>query len=700
MALALEKLLPQYAGLRLGGGCPPASRGHGQIWIPADTPSCSSRPGGQQQCSRRSTAPSAKQHALLCQSGGRADQVAFFRSSPTSDSLESVSGPDEQDPLLEEVLDGVEAEDADLVLASSEEFAASDDDDGVLGELVEDEEEEDVEKLMSLPLETGTLNDILRAKLGDRFQQFIEVASLLSDMGVETLSVVKAAQYADAVPNVKVVKELVSELSKHGMGKADIARLFSRRPKAVQSSPASVAFKFVFLQALGMSRPSVVKTFVTCPPLLDFDLDNMAKVISFYSNSGVADADLARIVRRWPQLLGYSVDRLAQVVNFLINAGVTKEDIGRLLRKSPEVLALRVDRNLTSKVELLLSLGLTPIALGKALARRPAILSYSTNHLQVWSAPRMRLPNAEPPPLNTPPILGLCLQAAVNFLRDQGLSPSELGRLLQRFAEVLVLDPQKKQQPMVDYLITLGVKREDIGKVLLRRPQVLAFSVEGLHNVVDFLLSLGITPPHLARIVTAAPQVLTLSVEEKLKPMIAFLREVGVTDQKDLEKLVWRNAQILCCSIEKNLKLKIEYLKSVGIPDADVVRMIVMFPSMMGQALETSIGAKHDYLVKVMGRSVSEVIDFPQYFGYSLEARIRPRHETLQELGIRTSLASMLACVDEDFETRYVLKQPPQRAPYRSRRRSAEATLAAVAASVSSKLEADSGFLQEAEVEV
>eukprot|EP00850_Spirogloea_muscicola_P020907 SM000230S07343 [mRNA] locus=s230:183995:187174:+ [translate_table: standard] len=687
MALALEKLLPQCAALRLGGGCPPASRGHGQIWIPADTPSCSSRPGGQ-HCSRRSAAPSAKQHALLCQSGGRADQVAFFRSSPSGGTLESVSGPDEQDPLLEEVLDGVEADVADLALASSKEFAASDEDAGVLAELVEDEEEEeeDVEKLMSLPLKTGTLNDILRAKLGDRFQQFIDVASLLSDMGVETLSVVKAAQYADAVPNVKVVKELVSELSKHGMGKADIARLFSRRPKAVQSSPASVAFKFVFLQALGMSRPSVVKTFVTCPPLLDFDLDNMAKVISFYSNSGVADADLARIVRRRPQLLGYSVDRLAEVVNFLIDAGVTKEDIGRLLRKSPEVLALRVDRNLTSKVELLLSLGLTPIALGKALARRPAILSYSTNHLQSC------------PPLNNPPIPGLCLQAAVNFLRDQGLSPSELGRLLQRFAEVLVLDPQKKQQPMVDYLITLGVKREDIGKVLLRRPQVLAFSVEGLHNVVDFLLSLGITPPHLARIVTAAPQVLTLSVEEKLKPMIAFLREVGVTDQKDLEKLVWRNAQILCCSIEKNLKPKIEYLKSVGIPDADVVRMIVMFPSMMGQALETSIGAKHDYLVKVMGRSVSEVIDFPQYFGYSLEARIRPRHETLQELGIRTSLASMLACVDEDFEARYVLKQPPQRAPYRSRRRSAEATLAAVAASVSSKLKADSDFSQEAEV--
>lgn len=56
-----------------------------------------------------------------------------------------------------------------------------------------------------------------------------------------------------------------------------------------------------------------------------------------------------------------------------------------------------------------------------------------------------------------------------------------------------------------------------------------------------------------------------------------------------------------------------------------------------------------------------------QYFGYSLENRIKPRHELLKDKAITTSLASMLACVDDDFRARYLSGQPPSRAPYSKR---------------------------------
>ncbi len=46
-----------------------------------------------------------------------------------------------------------------------------------------------------------------------------------------------------------------------------------------------------------------------------------------------------------------------------------------------------------------------------------------------------------------------------------------------------------------------------------------------------------------------------------------------------------------------------------------------------------------------------------QYFGYSLENRIKPRYKKLKDKAIATSLASMLACVDLDFNTCQVTPQ-------------------------------------------
>ena len=54
-----------------------------------------------------------------------------------------------------------------------------------------------------------------------------------------------------------------------------------------------------------------------------------------------------------------------------------------------------------------------------------------------------------------------------------------------------------------------------------------------------------------------------------------------------------------------------------------------------------------------------------QYFGYSLEKRIKPRYEKLVARGVtHISLPSMLACVESDFISRYLVGDPPSRAPY------------------------------------
>ena len=105
---------------------------------------------------------------------------------------------------------------------------------------------------------------------------------------------------------------------------------------------------------------------------------------------------------------------------------------------------------------------------------------------------------------------------------------------------------------------------------------------------------------------------LTLNCEERLKPAVEYLRSIGLEDRKDMERLLARNAQLLCCSIDKNLTPKFEYFINIGLEREDVIKILVLFPSMFGQSIELSLEPKFRYLVDVMKRSVKDVVDFPQ----------------------------------------------------------------------------------------
>jgi hypothetical protein len=106
--------------------------------------------------------------------------------------------------------------------------------------------------------------------------------------------------------------------------------------------------------------------------------------------------------------------------------------------------------------------------------------------------------------------------------------------------------------------------------------------------------------------------VLTLNCEERLKPAVEYLRSIGLVERKDMERLLARNAQLLCCSIDKNLTPKFEFFVRMGVDKEDVVKMLVLFPSMFGQSIELSLEPKFRYLLEVMKRAPKDIVDFPQ----------------------------------------------------------------------------------------
>jgi hypothetical protein len=117
--------------------------------------------------------------------------------------------------------------------------------------------------------------------------------------------------------------------------------------------------------------------------------------------------------------------------------------------------------------------------------------------------------------------------------------------LVKRYAEVLVLDPQRKMYPIINYLLILGVKQEDLGKVILRRPQLLGYTIPGLVPTVDYLLELGVKPQMLGKVITTSPQVF-------LSPQPGSPQDVSNSRQSCCKELEFRTMELkLLCGMPK-----------------------------------------------------------------------------------------------------------------------------------------------------
>ncbi|KAH8971460.1 hypothetical protein BDL97_02G143600 [Sphagnum fallax] len=463
------------------------------------------------------------------------------------------------------------------------------------------------------------------------------VGRSLEAMGVRSSALAKCMEQGAGMTEGQMA-EWKSTLQHLGLKHSDIVAAVGKDAAVLRAKTANVRQVWQYLiDQLGLDRDTLSCMCVQWPGLLLCTEQQIRDLSKYLQSVGISADEVPGILASRPQLLGHPIERIQHSVQCLLQAGVQPGDLARILKKVPELFSDVTQKNLKAKLEFLLSAGLGA-GLGKAVARRPNILNYNLDSMK----------------------------STAQYLQSL-MRTHDVAKLVKRYAEVLVLDPQRKMYPIINYLLILGVKQEDLGKVILRRPQLLGYTIPGLVPTVDYLLELGVKPQMLGKVITTSPQVLTLNVEEKLKPVVEFFRSIGLNRERDMEMLLVRNAQIMCCSIEKNLRPKFTFFKGIGLTESAIANMIVLFPSMLGQSIEGSLAPKYEFLVNEMQRSIDEVIDFPQYFGYSLENRIKPRHKKLKDKAIATSLASMLACVDLDFNTRYMSGHSPTRAPYKSR---------------------------------
>lgn len=330
------------------------------------------------------------------------------------------------------------------------------------------------------------------------------VGRSLEAIGVRNAALTKCVAQGVGMTEEEML-EWMSMLQRLGVAHSEIVSMVGKDASVLRAHIPDVELLLAHLKnKLGLERSAIASMCMQWPGLLLCSVRHVEEVTDYFVSVGLKPSEVSGVFTRRPHVLSYPLRCIQFSVNCLLEAGVLIDDLPPILKKVPELFSDLTQKNLDSKLEFLLKVGLGSGALGKAIARRPNILNYSLDGMRV----------------------AFKYLATLMVTRD-------VPKLVKRYAEVLVLDPQRKMAPMVNYLISLGVQKERIGKVILRRPQLLGYTIPGLQPTVQYLVELGVKPELLGKVISTSPQVcIIVSFQLQVGPlsltrMFSFFKNAG-----------------------------------------------------------------------------------------------------------------------------------------------------------------------------
>ncbi|XP_021739559.1 transcription termination factor MTERF9, chloroplastic-like [Chenopodium quinoa] len=257
----------------------------------------------------------------------------------------------------------------------------------------------------------------------------------------------------------------------------------------------------------------------------------------------------------------------------------------------------------------------------------------------------------------------------LDYLSTFGMKESHFVQMYRRHTNAFHINVFSARERL-EYLMNVGVKHNDIKKILLRQPQLLGYTVDSnMKSHVAFLGDLDIPESKIGQVITVAPSIFSYSVENSLKPTVRYLiEEVGIkksdlgkvvtlspqilvqrvdiswndrydflseelgAPKESIVKMVTKHPQLLHYSIEDGLLPRINFLRSIGMQDPEILKVLTSITQVLSLSLERNLKPKYKYLVNELQNEVRSLTKYPTYLSLSLEQRIRPRHRFLVHL--------------------------------------------------------------------
>lgn len=332
---------------------------------------------------------------------------------------------------------------------------------------------------------------------------------------------------------VEVMRERVEFLQKLGLTIDDINEYPLMLGCSVRKNIIPV---LGYLEKIGIQRSKLGEFVKNYPQVLHASVVvELAPVIKFLRGLDVEKLDIGYVLQKYPELLGFKLEgTMSTSVAYLVSIGVSPRDIGPMVTQYPYLLGMRVGTMIKPLVDYLVSFGLPKKILARMLEKRAYILGYDLEETVK--------PNVE------------CL---LSF----GIRREALASVIAQYPQILGL-PLKAKLSSQQYFFNLKLKidPEGFARVIEKMPQIVSLHQHVIMKAVEFLLGRVISSEDVAKMVVKCPQLVAVRVELMKNSFYFFKTEMG----RPIKELV-EFPEYFTYSLESRIKPRYQRLKSRGI---------------------------------------------------------------------------------------------------------------------------------------
>ncbi|KAJ4890848.1 Mitochondrial transcription termination factor family protein [Raphanus sativus] len=239
------------------------------------------------------------------------------------------------------------------------------------------------------------------------------------------------------------------------------------------------------------------------------------------------------------------------------------------------------------------------------------------------------------------------LDEIVEYLESNGVRRDWMGYVVGRCPELLSFSMEEVKS-RVDFFMNMGMNQNDFGTMVFDYPKIVGFfSFEEMEKKISYLKEFGLSTEDVGRLLAFKPHLMGCSIEERWKPLAKYFYYLGIS-KEGMKRILVVKPILYCIDLEKTIAPKVRFFQDMGIPNEAIGNMLVKFPSLLTYSLYKKIRPVVIFLLTRAGVSQKDIgkvfaMD-PALLGCSIGTKLEPNMRYYVSLGIRIhQLGEMIA---------------------------------------------------------
>lgn len=239
------------------------------------------------------------------------------------------------------------------------------------------------------------------------------------------------------------------------------------------------------------------------------------------------------------------------------------------------------------------------------------------------------------------------LDEMVQYLEDNGVRREWMGYVVSRSPQLLSYSMEEVKSRVAFYL-DMGMNENDFGTMVFDYPKALGhFTMEEMNQKVHYLKEFGLNIEEVGKLLAFKPQLMSCSIDDRWKPLVKYLYYLGIS-RDGMRRMLVIKPMISCLDLEKVIAPKVLFFRDIGIRDDAIGKMLVKFPPLLTYSLYKKIRPVVIFLMTKAGvteKNIAKVIALgPELLGCSIANKLEISLKYFLSLGIRVrQLGEMIA---------------------------------------------------------